>query len=278
MGVATDLTADPALLNRLRNRRGQWWIAIVESAHVISALVMRESATRYGGSRLGYLWAFIEPLALLAIFLAIKVYIRDRVVFGESALVFVASGFLTVRISLAIARQTMGSITSNRSLMTFPSVAPLDAVLAKLITEMLTMGTVIVLFYVLLVNSSDVATIDDPVKFTTAIAVTFLVAGGVGVFNSAIVIVWKNYSRIFGLLSLPLLISSGVFYLPALMGPTALAILSWNPVLHCVEWFREAIYMDYVSVLDPSYPITFGLIMLGTGLILVRMLGTRVPD
>ena len=278
MSVSHDLIVDPALLARLRNRRGRWWTAIVESVHVIGALVMRESATRYGGSKLGYLWAFIEPFILLGLFVAIRFFLRDRVMFGESALVFVASGFLTVRVSIAIARQTMSSITSNRQLLTFPNIAPLDAVIARLVTEMLTMGTVIAIFYIMVVNVSDVATIDDPIRFTAAVAVTFLVAGGVGVFNAAIAIVWGSYARVFGFISLPLLIGSGVFYLPATMGPNVRAVLEWNPVLHCVEWFREAIYMDYISVLDRSYPISFGVIMLGTGIVLVRMFGTRVPD
>ena len=278
MSGSTELSVDPAILSRLRNRKGRWWVGLAESVHVIGALVMRESATRYGGSRLGYLWAFIEPLVLIGIFLSLRVYIQERVAFGESALVFVASGFITVRVAISVARQTMGAIRQNQSLMTFPNIVPMDTVLASLVVEMLTMGTVIGVFYILVVNVSEVATIHDPVAFTAAVAVTFLVAGGLGVFGAAVMVVWSNFARVFGFLSLPLLIASGVFYLPASLSPSALAILEWNPVLHCVEWFREGIYLDYVSVLDRSYPVTFGLVLLLAGIVLVRLLGTRVLD
>ena len=276
--TADILRVDPAVVDRLRGRRARWWPALAETANVIGALVLRESATRYGGSRLGYLWAFIEPLIMLTLFLLLRVYLRDRVVFGESALLFIASGFLTVRVFISIGRQMLTSVSGNRALMTFPSIVPLDLVIARFMVEMMTMGTVIAVFYLLVVNVSDVAVINDPIDFTTAVGVLFLLGGGVGALNATIGIVWQGYGRVFGLLSLPLIIASGVFYLPASLSPDALAILSWNPVLHAVEWLREAIYLDYVSVLDRSYPVTFGAVCFGIGMVTLRIFGSRVTE
>ena len=278
MSAAEILRVDPAVVARLRGRRARWWPAIAETANVIGALVLRESATRYGSSRLGYLWAFIEPLVLLSLFLLLRVYLRDRIAFGESALLFIASGFLTVRIFVSITRQMLTSITQNSALMTFPSIVPLDLVIARFMVEMLTMGTVIAIFYLLVVNVSDVAVIHDPIDFTIAVAVLFLLGGGVGMLNAGIGVLWSGYGRIFGFLSFPLLICSGVFYLPSSLSPDALAVLSWNPVLHSVEWLREAIYLDYVSVLDRSYPIVFSTVCMGLGLVMVRLVGSRVAD
>ena len=272
------LRVDPDVVARLRARRARWWPTIVENVHVIGALVLRESATRYGSSRIGYLWAFIEPMILLTLFLLIRTYLERRIAFGESALLFVASGFLSVRVVIAVARQVIYAISQNRALMTFPSVVPLDLVFARLIVEMLTMGTVIAVFYLLVVNVSDVAVIHDPVDFTLAVAVLFLVGGGVGVLGSAINVVWSTFGRLFGFLSFPLIILSGVFYLPASMSPEAQSALAWNPVLHCVEWLREAIYLDYVSILDRSYPLIFGAICLGLGLVLVRLVGSQIAE
>ena len=271
------LAIDPRVLARLRAQRGGMGRALGETCHVIGAMVMRDALSRYGGSRLGYLWAFIEPLMLLGLFLAIRTFINDRVPFGESVLVFMASGFLTLRVALSIASKTMASLSSqNTALLTFPTVLPLDLVLSRVVIEMVTMATVMAIFYALVVNVSDVAVINDPVDFTAAVGALFLLAGGVGCFNAVMAALWAGWGRIFSVLSLPLLLASGIFYLPASMAPEVLEVLSWNPLLHCVEWFREAIYLDYISVLDRSYPLVFGAVALGAGVVMARLFRSRL--
>jgi capsular polysaccharide transport system permease protein len=64
---------------------------------------------------------------------------------------------------------------------------------------------------------------------------------------------------------------SGVFYLPATMPPSILAIIEWNPILHCVEMVRSSYYVKYLSVADPYYPISFATITFAIALFLERI-------
>ena len=44
--------------------------ALKEMWHVIHALIMREIKARFGQQRLGYVWAFLEPMLFIGIFIA----------------------------------------------------------------------------------------------------------------------------------------------------------------------------------------------------------------
>lgn len=268
---------DRLLIERLRSRY-RLSVAIREWIRVIRAMVMREAITRFGHSRLGYLIAFIEPIVYFSGFIALRVYLKDRVPFGESAVLFLISGFITVRVFITISRRTMGAIAANQSLMTFPGVTPLDAVFARAAIEILTMGTVLVMFYGFIILSGDAVVAIDWVDFTCAILTLFALGAGVGCMNAVIVVVFPTYRHVYSFISLPLLITSGVFYVPAMLPAQVIEYIQWNPVLHCVEWIRESIYLDYVEVLDRSYPVTFAILALGLGIIMSRIFKVRLLE
>ena len=273
---AVELANDPAVLVAFRERGGGTRRGLREAVNAVGALIQREAATRYGGTRFGFLWAFIEPALFFAVFLGLRTLIRDSVPFGESALVFLMSGLITVRASLAIARRPIGVLRGSAALLTFPMVQPIDLVIARIVVEILTMGTVMLVFYALVVGTSDAVRINDFAQFIYAVGALFVLGAGVGAFGAVMCVLVPAYKVFFPLLSFPLLILSGVFYVPALLPPFAIEILSWNPVLHCVEWFREAIYLDYLSVLDRSYPLVFGATALWLGLVMVYVFKARL--
>lgn len=55
-----------------------------------------------------------------------------------------------------------------------------------------------------------------------------------------------------------------------------LAILWWNPFLHCVEWFRTSIYIDYTSLLDKGYLLGMATGLLALGLTIERVFRSRI--
>lgn len=256
-------------------KHGHWIDIAIDAIDIIKAIILRSGVTQYSGSRLGYLWAFIEPLILVAIFASLNVFLRNRLLFGESFLVFLLTGYLTLRIALTVARRTMTSITGGRALLTFPKISMMHLVFAQVIIEVITMAIVIILTYTLLSFLSDIAKVHDPFTFTAALCATLLLASGFGTLLAPLTVVWERIPRLFAFVSLPLIFCSGTFFIPALMDPRVLQFLSWNPLLHCVEWFREAIYLDYVSVLDRSYALNCGFVFLVLGIILTRAVGLR---
>ncbi|MEL7465971.1 MAG: ABC transporter permease [Pseudomonadota bacterium] len=268
---------EPEVIDELQ-RRNRFWPALVMAVRVVNAMVLREAITRFGTMRIGYLMAFIEPSLYFIGFIILRSFILDRVPFGESALLFLISGFITVRAFIAISRKMMYAIAANQALMTFPSVTPLAAVFARGAVETFTMCTIIFLFYAFIVWGADTARIEDPVEMTWAAMALFGLAFGIGCFNAVIGMLVQTYRIVYAMITLPLLITSGVFFVPTQLPPEYQEIIAWNPVLHCVEWFRVAIYMDYEPLLSKSYVVGFAVVSLGLGVIACQVFRVRLLD
>jgi lipopolysaccharide transport system permease protein len=114
---------------------------LIRYRSLINSLVARELKARYRGSFLGFLWTFLNPLLLLAVYaLVFNVYLRIRI---EHYAGFMFVGLLPwIWFSSALMEGTL-SITSGGSLVTkvlFPSqVLPMVKILASLINYLLSL-------------------------------------------------------------------------------------------------------------------------------------------
>lgn len=246
--------------------------ALQTSVRVWQAVMLRETRTRFGRTALGFLWALLEPALFIAMFLSIRVIIKVKFpAFGDNFALFMASGIIVVRYYTAIAGRSLAAISSNRALLTYPIVRIPDVIIARALLETVTMLLVTLIFWVMISLIEVHRVIHHPLTFAAGLAVTTFLAWGVGIFNAVLAALWQTWQRIYPLLSLPIMITSGIFYLPVTMPEDAKRILAWNPVLHCVEWIRTGIYLDYMPVLDQSYPILFGAIAMTIGLALEKL-------
>ena len=97
--------------------------------NVLRALIYREFIGRASLVKFGYLGILIEPLGVMAIFLAIFTLIRRR---GGSedlgVLLFLISGIVIYTLFNAIAIRSMNSMDANSSLFFYRQVQPIDTV------------------------------------------------------------------------------------------------------------------------------------------------------
>lgn len=234
--------------------------------------MLRETRTRFGRSTFGFLWALLEPLIFIGIFIMVRTVVREAYPsFGESIVIYVASGVIVFRFYSAIAGRTLAAISSNLALMAYPVVHPPDLIVARALLETVTMVLVMVVFWGMLSLIEEHRVIYHPVTLLVAMGVTTFLAWGIGIFNAVLSRLVPTWQRIHSFLQLPLFIGSGIFYLPVTMPEEIKAILAWNPVLHCVEWVRTGIYLDYLPLLDRPYPIVFGAVALVLGLGMERL-------
>ena len=94
---------------------------------------------------------------------------------------------------------------------------------------------------------------------------------GVGTLNCYLFTTIPAAERVWLIVSRPLFIASGVFYifedLPGSLGD----LLWYNPLLHAVGTVRAGTYAEYdASYVTPLYPLAIGLGTLVLGLILLR--------
>lgn len=243
---------------------------------VTLALMRRESMTRFGQSKLGYVWAVLEPVMYIGVFIAMREFLASRVAYGDSVLLFIITGFLSFRMWKSIASRGGNSISSNRALLTYPMVKPLDTIFARVVLEALTVLVVIVIFYVFATYAEDRRVILDPVEFTQAVLAVIFLGSSVALLNGILFPLWPFYERIWGLSGLPLMLLSGIFFVPAGLPPGMQSVLGWNPVLHCIEWFRLSTYIKYDTILDKAYVFEFSFILIALSLVFERLYRSRL--
>jgi capsular polysaccharide transport system permease protein len=272
------MTYSPTEFEHDRNR---WVDAFHLQLRVIAALVRRETRVHFGESRLGYLWAVIEPLAHLAVLMFIFVYIFHRQApIGGSIVVFFLSGLIPYFMYLRIASYLTGAVSGNRALLNLPPVKPIDVLIARGILEAATYFFVsVIIFGGLVIFGNRDAIPSDPLSVVEATVVCFMLGLGIGMINSVISLFVSNWGLLFGLLSTPVYFLSGIFFMVSEMPPVYRPYLLYNPFLHLVEWYRTGFYQNYdTGYLDRSYVLHFAVGVLVVGLGLIRICRRKILE
>ncbi len=240
------------------------------AARTIGALILREMSTRYGSTPGGYVWAILEPLAAI-IFLSIGFSLVMRTPsLGTSFLLFYATGYLPFHIYQSLALTTGAAIRFSKPLLKYPAVTWLDAVLARFLLNSLTGILVTILLLAMILAVIDGRTVLDLPPAVEAIAMAMLLGLGMGVMNCAISGLYPLWEVIWSILTRPLFLASGIFYLYDNMPPLAQTLLWYNPLVHIVGWMRTGFYPTYTaSYAEPLYVLGISLGLLAMGLLLL---------
>src|SRR6186713_789855 len=99
---------------------------------VVYALLLRELASRFGKSRVGFLWVLMEPVAHLVFPIAVFGFMLERTIPGVEYPVFLTYGFLLFK---TICLQTMDGTRANRGLLSYRQVLLMDVFVAKALTH-----------------------------------------------------------------------------------------------------------------------------------------------
>lgn len=237
---------------------------------VVNALLLRETKTRFGANRLGYLWALIEPAIMVCMFAAFYVTV-GHMPGGVNPVAFISAGILPFSLFRDTAGKCMAGISANTGLLFYPQVRPLDLVIARALLEFVTCLVVmlIVLGGVMLwTGDTNVVSILEALAglvLTAALGASFgLVCCGLSVFSSNVEVMMPTILR-------PLMWFSAVFHSVDSLPNNYRDILLYNPLVHCIEMVRDGWFAGYhARSIDPWYPTMWILVMLFVGLALER--------
>lgn len=246
---------------------------IAIQARVIAALVLRETRAAFGTSQIGYLWAVITPTASVGLLVFLFSLIDRQPPFGASLALLFATGILTLEFFNKLSNSLMNSFDANKALLTYPLIKETDALFARLALVSATYALIMLFFYSGLIALGMAGPPNNPAQVLKAFFATAFLAFGFGTVNAVIVSVFTSWGHVEKVLTRPLFFVSGIFYIPSLLPPEAVAILWWNPVLHLVECMRAGYYPNYDShILDMRYPLFLSLILTFLGLLGERSL------
>lgn len=260
-------------------RRTTFLDAFRQKRHVMAAVIFRDMRTRFFNHGLGFLVVSLWPLSHMVIILLIYQLAGRTAPFGDDIRVFFATGLIPTLAFMYVSRFMSLSLILNRPMLAFPAVTVVDIMFGRALLEIVAAFITLVFFFLILFALGD-----NPVPYNIEQAVyaylaTLLLSVGVGTLAGVIVMFFQFFATLYALLMMLVYLGSGLLFVaPALPAPLPY-LLSWNPVLQCVEWMRVAYYPTYSDkILDKSYVIGYGFTALFLGLLLERLLRWKILE
>jgi len=215
-------------------------------ADVIAALVLREIKTRFGHTGIGWIWLLFEPLAQGLVYVALYEFIRSRAspLRGVDVAEFMLSGIIPWLFYMRTCSQVENAVDSNRALLVYPQVTPLDIALARTILEALIMYIVVFFFLATQWFLTGNLEIGNLLNLLTACACLSVMGFGVGLtlmsldhFIPGLLLVAPYINRL-------LYFTSGVFFTLETVPANYRSYVDWNPLLQSIEWARQSYFSN----------------------------------
>jgi capsular polysaccharide transport system permease protein len=251
---------------------------IITHSRVIHALILREMKTRFGRAQLGYIWALIEPTLFVLIFFALYTLRGKTAVSGMPIALFLLTGVIPFVMFRDTMNRSMSAIQSNRSLLTFPQVTPIDLVLGRALLEIATTVVVFVLLIVIFAAIGGPVKIADPLGVFVWLAVLGFLGFGAGAAFGALAPLFPSVQQLVpGIIIRPLFWVSGLFFTADMIPEEIREYALLNPLLNLTELVRAAFFRGFESPdADVSYVVLFTLVVVFLGLAIQRALLKRI--
>lgn len=233
--------------------------------------MLREMETTYGRSPGGYIWAIIQPVGMIALLsLAFSLLVRAPSM-GTSFMFFYATGFLPFDLYGQVAGKITAALKYSRPLLSYPSVTWVDAIAARFLLNMITGVTLFCIVITGIMLFVETRTIVNIVPVTEALLMAGAIGLGIGLTNCLLIGLYPVWGLIWGILSRPLFLASGVLFIYEDMPRAVQNILWWNPLMHVTGLLRSGFYPTYqASYVSLTYGFGFALILIAVSLIFLR--------
>lgn len=246
--------------------------ALREKRNVMTAVMLRDMRTRFFNHGLGFLLVSLWPLAHMLILIVIYTLLGRTTPFGDSLSVFFATGLIPTLTFMYVTRFMSVSLILNRPMLAFPVVKVLDIMVARAILEVLAAFLTLFFVFVILLLVGDNPFPRDPFQAFYAFLAVLLLSIGIGTVAGVITMFMSFFATLYALFMILVYILSGTLFVVSALPDAITYPLSYNPVLHAVEWMRLAYYEGYSDRhLDKQYLIVFGMTSFCLGLLLERI-------
>ena len=225
---------------------GSWLESAGVQVRVIYALVLREVNVKFARQRLGYLWAFVEPVAFVAAFALILSVGGKTLPAGMPAVPFLITGVIPFFLFRDVAGATLKGVSANKALLVYPQVTAFDVMIARFLLET---ATAIVVFVALLAAMTGLGfdvRIERPIEAFGWLIGLGLAGFGFGAACGALEPLFPAIERVVPAVILrPLFWVSGVFFTSGMLPPNLRDVALINPLLHMTDLLRSAFFHEF---------------------------------
>lgn len=228
--------------NQNQTERTPWEVTL----SVWNALFLRESTARLAAERLAWFWMIAEPVSVILIMVAIRsVILNGKIVSGVDFIPWLVVGLFGFYLFRENMIKSLGAIDANRALFSYRQVLAIDTVFVRCFIEGL-LKTIIFVLFILAASIFEIGiTPDNPLGSILIWIAIWLFGAGIGTLLSSAATLIPEIGKIVRVLSLPLLLISGVLFPISLMPYELKQYILINPIVHCLELLRSSFFMSY---------------------------------
>jgi capsular polysaccharide transport system permease protein len=240
-------------------------------SRIILALILREMGATYGRSPGGYVWAVIGPLGAIAMLSFAFSFIVRSPALGTSFMLFYATGYLPYDLFNQTMVKITGSLRYSRALLAYPGVSWVHAVAARVMLGLLTFLMVFVIVLAGIMIAVETRSTLKVGPIIDGLAMGLFIGLGIGLINAVLMGLFQAWERLWVILTRPLFLISGIFYIYEDLPRFAQDILWWNPLIHVTALVRSGIYPTYdAEFASEAYGYGTGLTLVAVGLLMMR--------
>lgn len=235
------------------------------------AMFVREALSRTMGDRMGWFWMIFEPVAFVGIMVSIRSFIRGgRLVVNAEFIPWLIAGLMGFMLVREGMLRGMGAIEGNQALFAYRQVQPIDPVLVRNFLE----GALRSLVFLIFIGGGLMLGLDmypdNALRVMAAWLSLWSLGLGLGLVTSVAATLVPEIGKVIRMLSLPLMILSGVIIPLNSLPHWLLEYLMLNPIPHGLETLRLGFFEKYQVVHGTSmlYFWLFTLTLISMGLLM----------
>jgi capsular polysaccharide transport system permease protein len=252
----------------LKGTEMQTKISKFSTPRTIFALMVREMLTTNGRSPGGYLWAVAEPLAGIALLTVLFSFVFRSPPLGDNFAYFYATGVVPFMMYTDLNNKISLALNFSKSLLFYPRVTFVDALLARFILNSLTQILVFFLVFCFLILVFNLKPTLDFISIFKGIVMTAALGVGVGVFNCFMTLRFPVWQRVWTIFTRPLFLLSCVFFLFETVADSVRNILWYNPLVHVMGMIRRGFFNTYdAPYVSMTYVMLLSLVLTVFGLL-----------
>ncbi|MDR3532636.1 MAG: tetratricopeptide repeat protein [Rhodopila sp.] len=251
---------------------------IVTRWRIIYAIMLRDIRTRFGHTRLGYLWAIMEPMShLLTLGMMFYALNHSPPPLGDNMFLFYITGLVPFLMFSHVATDVMSAAEGANAMLQLPIVKRTDVMVAHALRQFATELVVGIIIFSIAALLGHQGLPADLLTAGAAVTLLWLLAVGIGAVNVVVSSLFPSYETFFNALIRLLYFTSGIYYSPIGMPDVVRDWLLWNPVLQGIDLFRSGFFNQYEPHwLDMNYLLAWVVVSIGAGFALERALRARM--
>jgi capsular polysaccharide transport system permease protein len=261
--AATPQSAEEVL--RLSHRHRSF-----SSFRAISALVLREMSTTNGRTAGGYLWAIAEPVGGIVLLTLVFSLVLAKPPIGTNFPIFYATGMVPFLFYMAISSRVAQSILYSKTLLAYPAVTFMDALLARMIMNGITQMLVAYILFAAILFFQETRTDPQAEGIALSLLMAFSFGAAVGVMNCFLSEAFTWWPQVWAILNRPMFLISCILFMYDDIPPPFSDYLWYNPLVHVVGQMRKSFYPSYTGdYVSPMYVLFVSLLVYAIGLALL---------